>query len=86
MSVKLKLPIKIGDKTNLQTYAATLVSGEEQLLITREGTLHISVGDGTLRDIELGLTEEEAQNLLNPLTAKVEELLTGTVTVHDVVA
>jgi hypothetical protein len=40
-------PIKVGNKSGIDTYVATLTNGEEQLLITREGKQYLSKGDGT---------------------------------------
>ena len=40
-------PIKVGDSSGIDTYASTLISGEEQLLITRDGKQYLTKGDGT---------------------------------------
>lgn len=44
-------PIKVGDSSGIDTYASTLIGGEEQLLITRDGKQYLSKGDGTKLDI-----------------------------------
>ena len=42
-------PVKVGDKSGVTSYASTLVHGEEQLLITRDGTQYITDGAGGLK-------------------------------------
>lgn len=44
-------PIKVGDSSGIDTYASTLIGGEEQLLITRDGKQYLTKGDGTKIEI-----------------------------------
>lgn len=41
-----EFPVKVGNAEDVESFAGTLVSGEEQLLITREGGLFITDGMG----------------------------------------
>lgn len=44
-------PVKVGDEIDVLDYAANLTDGEEQLLITREGDLYITNGEGGFTNI-----------------------------------
>ena len=52
-----KFPIKVGDESNVKNYASTLTNGEEQLLISRDGKLYLTVGDGSYKEISGGKAE-----------------------------
>lgn len=41
-----KFPMKIGDESRVVEYAKTLVNGEEQLLLTRNGKMYLTNGAG----------------------------------------
>lgn len=45
-NVSVEFPIKIGNDSNVASYSAKLVAGEEQLLVTREGNLYLTDGNG----------------------------------------
>lgn len=47
LSRDYEFPVKVGDAADVLDYAAALIGGEEQLLITREGKLYLTKGDGT---------------------------------------
>ena len=42
----LRTPLKIGDDSNVPVYAAKLIQGEEQLLVSRQGNLYLTNGHG----------------------------------------
>lgn len=44
---KILHPVKVGDEVRVESYSARLTNDEEQLLITREGNLYLTRGDGT---------------------------------------
>lgn len=44
---KIKTPVKIGETTNVDAYAASLKNGEEQLLVSRTGKLFLTNGAGS---------------------------------------
>lgn len=44
----IRFPVKIGEESRVATYSATILQGEEQLLITRNGKLFLTDGKGGL--------------------------------------
>ena len=54
-------PIKIGNEINVASYASKLTNGEEQLLITREGGLHLTDGAGDCIHISKKLEDKANQ-------------------------
>lgn len=46
MSLDFDFPIKIGNKANVESYARKLTDGQEQLLVTRDGSLYLTDGNG----------------------------------------
>lgn len=61
LSRKYQFPIRIGNESKVDAYAATMNNGEEQLLITREGGLYLTRGNGTY--IQVGVSMEKFNQL-----------------------
>ena len=67
-------PIKVGDSSGIDTYASTLIGGEEQLLITRDGKQYLTKGDGTKIEITDIITVSELP--VSPIPFKIYILST----------
>lgn len=46
LSRDYEFPVKIGNEADVAEFSASLIAGEEQLLITREGKLYLTNGNG----------------------------------------
>ena len=66
--VVLPSPVKIGDKKNVQAYAATLTEGQEQLLVTRDGGMFITDGQGGYKIIKASSDEINLSDYLDKTT------------------
>ena len=77
----VNLPIKVGVEANVASAAAALTNGEEQLLFTREGKIHLTKGDGTFITIVSGLSESDvntiiaSNTIITTLQSNVSDLL-----------
>lgn len=70
-----EFPIKIGAKAEVQLYASRLVNGENQLLITYEGDMFLTLGNGAYRALSgSGIATQISQlsELINQLENRVE--------------
>ena len=66
--VVLPSPVKIGDKENVQAYAATLTEGQEQLLVTRDGSMFITDGQGGYKKTKASSDEINLSDYLDKTT------------------
>lgn len=73
LSRDYEFPVKVGDEADVLDYAADLIGGEEQLLITREGILYLTDGNGSFKNIsETDLTDYYNKQEVNTLIADVD--------------
>lgn len=74
-------PVKIGNEIDVKPYSESLIKGEKQLLVTVEGNIFITNGDGTYKefkgnDVDIKL-EELKNTLIFLLDEKYEEIGNG---------
>lgn len=62
----IQFPVKVGEDERVATYAASLINGEEQVLVTRSGKLFLTNGTGGFLDFRSNsiYTREEMDAIL----------------------
>lgn len=65
----IRFPVKIGDESRVATYSATLLNGEEQLLVTRDGRFYLTDGNGGFTPFKTNssYTTQEVDSKINIL-------------------
>lgn len=63
-------PVQIGNEADVRLYAESLTKGERQLLITEEGNMFITNGDGTFNETN----GNNAKNKIAQISSKIEKL------------
>lgn len=71
-------PVKIGNASRVAAYAAQLIHGEEQLLITRDCKLYLTDGNGgySVFKTNNGVTEDVLQDTVNRINSDIEDAIT----------
>lgn len=76
-----EFPVKIGNEEDVAPYAESLIGGEEQVLVTREGKLFLTDGNGSYKtvakeDLTKYYTKDEVESLLSTIPA--DNIITDT--------
>lgn len=66
------LPVQFGYESDVPAYAATLIKNEKQLLISLEGNLFLTLGDGTFK--QLGNSDDMARDMINNIATALTNL------------
>lgn len=69
-------PVKIGNASRIAAYAAQLIHGEEQLLITRDCKLYLTDGRGGYKPfdtINSGITRDDVEKIVKELQSNTDD-------------
>lgn len=85
-----EFPIKIGARADVKKYASRLVNGENQLLVSFEGDLFLTNGDGTYLALSgSGISEilknlqDEISQIINRINSNEESTSRTLQTIHN---
>lgn len=84
LSRNYEFPVKIGDEKDVENYSKSLIGGEEQLLIAREGKLYLTDGLGGYKPIGGGGSNNGATNEVTLFEGSIEDAVRNIALIDDI--